>query len=131
MRIPKSVLDEMVDHARQEKPLECCGLLAGKGDLVTRIYRLENDEKSPSAYRAVPEQQLKAFLEIEDLGLDLLATYHSHPETDSYPSRVDIENAYFGGMLTVIVSLNGENPAIQAFWISQKGKITEETIHVV
>src|ERR1044071_3464391 len=42
LRISKTILDEMVDHARALDPFECCGLLAGKDGTVSRHYRITN-----------------------------------------------------------------------------------------
>ncbi len=120
----------MINHAKKTRPDECCGLLAGKDRLVTRIYRLDNDDLSPTSYRAVPRQQLQAFREIEDLGLDLLAIYHSHPNTESYPSPVDVEKAFFSEALYMIISLRDPTPQVRAFRITRSGEITEEKFEI-
>jgi proteasome lid subunit RPN8/RPN11 len=131
MRIPREILDDMVAHARQEWPYECCGLVAGKDDLATRIYRLSNQKRSRTLYLAAPEEQLQALTEMEDLGLDLLAIYHTHPDTESYPSAVDVEKAYFPEALCLIISLKMKDPQIRGFRISQNGEISEEDLEVL
>jgi len=40
--IPQSILDDMVAHARELDPYECCGLLAGTNGAVTHVYRITN-----------------------------------------------------------------------------------------
>jgi len=40
--IPQQILDDMIAHARELAPHECCGLLAGTGNVVSRIYRIKN-----------------------------------------------------------------------------------------
>jgi len=130
MRIPQSVFRDMVDHARRAWPTECCGILAGKDDVVTRIYPLENRDKSRTSYHAAPEQQLEAFTDMEDLGLDLLAVYHSHPDTESYPSPVDIEKAYFTEALYIIISLKAQNLQARAFRVNRSKMISEEEFEV-
>ncbi len=120
----------MLIHAKREWPVECCGLLAGKNGIATRIYRLENQDRSRTSYLAVPEQQLQAFTEMEDLGVDLLALYHSHPDTESYPSPVDIEKAYFTEALYIIISLKEPTPRARAFRIARGGEITEEKLEI-
>jgi proteasome lid subunit RPN8/RPN11 len=131
IRIAHVVCQEMIHHAREEWPAECCGLLAGKDGMATRIYPLENLERSPSSYQADPLQQLKALREIEDLGLDLLAIYHSHPHTECYPSRVDIEKAYDPDATYVIVSLKEPICPIRAFRIDREGRVSEEVFEVL
>jgi proteasome lid subunit RPN8/RPN11 len=131
IRIPQAVFLDMVNHAKKEWPIECCGLLAGRDGLVTRIYRLDNQERSQTSYLAAPEQQFHAFTELEDRGLDLLAIYHSHPDTECYPSRTDIEKAYFTEAIYMIVSLKERTSRVRAFRINPTGAVTEEEFEVV
>ena len=42
LKIPQQILDELVAHARELAPYECCGLLAGKDGTVTHHYRIKN-----------------------------------------------------------------------------------------
>jgi proteasome lid subunit RPN8/RPN11 len=131
MKIAREIFDDMVAHARQEWPYECCGLLAGKGGLATKIYRLSNQKRSRTLYLAAPEEQLRALTEMEDHGLDLLAIYHSHPDTESYPSAVDVEKAYFPEALCLIISLKMKDPRVRGFWIAQNREISEEALEVL
>lgn len=130
MRIPRAIFREMVDHAKKDWPSECCGLLAGKDDLVTRIYPLDNQDGSRVSYLADPQQQFLAFREIEDFGLELLAIYHSHPDTESYPSQMDIEKAFYTEALYIIISLENPEGEVKAFRISREGEIVEERFEI-
>ena len=40
--IPQHILDDIVAHARELDPYECCGFLAGNGQTVSRVYRIKN-----------------------------------------------------------------------------------------
>jgi len=126
IRIPRALFQNMTELAMEEKPIECCGLLAGKDGVVMRIYPLENQDRSPSSYFAAPEQELHALTEMGDFGLDLLAIYHSHPDTESYPSPMDIEKAAFTEVAYIIISLKEQTPRVRAFRITPSGEITEE-----
>ena len=42
MRIAAAHLEEIVAHAREDLPNECCGLVGGKGDEVTSVHRTRN-----------------------------------------------------------------------------------------
>ncbi len=130
IRISRALFQRMIDHAKQVWPTECCGLLAGKDGVVTRIYPLENREGSRVSYQADPEQQFRAFQEIEDLGLDLLAIYHSHPDTESYPSKVDREKAFYSEVLHIIISLKDGADQVRAFRIPRGRKIIEERLEI-
>ena len=46
IRIPKSIYLEMIEHAKKESPLECCGILGGKDYTVEKAFELQNAEKS-------------------------------------------------------------------------------------
>jgi proteasome lid subunit RPN8/RPN11 len=121
---------ELVLHAEQQLPHECCGLLAGRDGRVERVYRGTNVDHSPYTYLMDPREQLAAFKDMEAAGLDLLAIYHSHTHTPAYPSRTDVAKAYYPDALYLIVSLaNREAPEIRAFRLAD-GKISEEQVIV-
>ena len=42
LSIPQQILDDVVAHARELDPFECCGFLAGTNNTVTRVYRIKN-----------------------------------------------------------------------------------------
>ena len=66
--------EEMIRHARREYPDEACGLLAGKAcpeqsrrdGRVEKVYQMTNAAHSPVTYRLDPEEQYRAFMEIEE-----------------------------------------------------------------
>ncbi len=49
-----------------------------------------------------PEEQLKAFLLVEDKGWDILAIYHSHPHGIDKPSATDYDELTFPGIIYLI-----------------------------
>ena len=65
IRIPKTIYQEMLDHARREWPLECCGILSGRDKTVQKAFELQNAEESPVLYSMSPREQLKVFEEME------------------------------------------------------------------
>ena len=40
--IPRSITEEMIAHAREEAPNECCGVLTGRDGAVAAAYRAKN-----------------------------------------------------------------------------------------
>ena len=44
LEIPEDLLNRIIEHARQEYPLESCGILAGKNGKISRFYPLGNKE---------------------------------------------------------------------------------------
>lgn len=124
--IPDLLLEEVIDHARREQPLECCGLLAGHiadgiGTVTTR-FELGNDAASATEYQSNARDMLFAFRAMRERGLELLAIYHSHPTSDPVPSRRDIEcNTYGETAAHVIVGLASAAPVVKTWWLTETG----------
>lgn len=130
MKINKVYLSEMVQHCQKDYPNEACGILAGKDGKIERIYRMTNADKSSKTFFMDPKEQLKVMKEIRNLGLEMVGIYHSHPETEAYPSAHDVELAFYPEVSYVIVSLKDKNsPNIRSFKI-EEGKITEEELKI-
>ena len=128
--LEKKFAEEMITHAREESPNEACGLLAGKGGRVLKLYRCQSLEKSPYRYFLDPKEQLRIMREIDEKGWELLGIYHSHTITGAYPSRTDVELAFYPDVLYFIVSLaESGGPTIRAFRIVG-GKVTEEELRI-
>ena len=125
LRVSRRDLLQMIQHLEASLPNEGCGLMAGIGDRVLRIYEIDNDLESPFAYEMVPQQQLDAMLDLEERGWDLLAIYHSHPSGPEAPSAVDVSKAYYPEAAYVIVSfMRPSQPVVKAYSIN-KSKIQE------
>lgn len=121
--LSRALVDEMVTHASALYPEEACGLLAGQDGRATRFYPVENIHHSPVAYEMEPVQQIRAMLDIEAAGLELLAIYHSHPHGPARPSPTDVALAYYPDQVQLILSLaERERPALDAFTI-RDGKV--------
>src|SRR5439155_20950206 len=131
MRIARAVLDEIVAHAREEAPNECCGMLAGEDGRATRVYRAHNAEASPLRYTIHPQDQIRIMMEIEKRGEGLAAIYHSHTKTAAEPSQTDINLAEnWPDPLYLICSLaDPENPDVRGFSI-RESRVEEVDLHV-
>lgn len=113
----------MIAHAHSERPLECCGLLAGhiaEGvGTVTMWFAVKNDAASPTEYFSNPRDMLTAFRTMRERGLELLAIYHSHPTSAAVPSHRDIDSNTYGETAAhVIVSLTNAEPVVRAWWLT-------------
>jgi [CysO sulfur-carrier protein]-S-L-cysteine hydrolase len=121
VRIASGVLDEIVAHARDEAPNECCGLLGGRDGRATSVRRGENLHHSPLRFEiANPLPLLNA---IEDAGEELVAIYHSHTRSEAYPSQTDVNLARFWpDPLWLICSLaDPDRPVVRGFEIRDGG----------
>ena len=129
-RLEKRYAEEMIAHARAEAPNECCGILAGKDGMITKLFRATNAERSPVRYNIDSQELLKIYREIERKGWELLGIYHSHPQSQAYPSLTDVQLALWPDSICFIVSLMGERrPQISAFHIVN-GVVSEEKLEV-
>ena len=135
MKLSPGLAETIIVHAREEFPNECCGLVAGRDGVATRVLPAINTEGTPFMYVMDPREQMDLMDQIEDSGEDLLAIYHSHTRSAAYPSTTDVELAFFAEPLYVIVSLQDENtPVIRAFHLERSAaegeQITEEPLDI-
>lgn len=119
MRIAGRLLDEIVAHAREEAPNECCGMVAGEDGRATRVHRARNAFGSPLRYEVHPQDQFRITTEIEERGEEIAAIYHSHTRSEAYPSQTDVNlAANWPGPLYLICSLaDPGQPDVRAFAI--------------
>ncbi len=131
IEITQSHHDEIIAHAREDYPNECCGLLFGVNGRAERLLRMENVEHSPLTYRVDSQKLLEAFQAMEEIGLDLVGIYHSHTHSPAEPSRTDIALAGYPDAHYLIVSLaNQDEPVLRAFLINN-GVVVEQPIKIV
>lgn len=120
--LQKEHFEEIVAHAREASPHECCGLIGGTaGGAAQTIYRTRNIAADPLvAYEAAPEDLFAAQRAMRQQGEELLAIYHSHPRSsDPQPSATDVRLAYYPTAVYLIVGL-GRGPCLRAFQISER-----------
>ena len=117
MKISQGMVDEMVAHAREDVPNECCGMIGGRDGVAERVLRVVNAAASPLRYEMDPQGQLDALKEIEADGGELLGIYHSHTRSAAYPSQTDVNQAQnWPEQVYVIVSLaDADAPDVKAF----------------
>ena len=120
------VREQMIAHAREQFPKECCGMLAGVDGKPVKVVRATNSEDSEFRYRVDDQDLLKFLRDSDDNGWDFLAVYHSHTRSEAYPSPTDVRLASnWPDPYYVLVSLEDqENPVVRAFRITD-GEISE------
>ena len=127
MVIPAAMRDEMVAHARAGLPNEACGILAGRDGEAERFFPATPDEPSPYYYRIEAHEQLRILDEIDAAGLDVVGIYHSHVASPAYPSRTDVEQAFWPQATYVIVSLAGGGAEVRGYRIAD-GDVEEQPL---
>lgn len=123
MHVRRSVVDAIVEHARREAPLECCGLLIGTGDEIVESRPARNLEASAVVYLVDPQDHFAAIRYARVRGLTILGAYHSHPRSPAQPSPTDIRDANDPDFVHVIVSLAHAEPQVAAFRIANAESI--------
>ena len=93
---------QMLSHILACLPEEACGLIAGTGNRAEAVLPVTNEMHSPYRFRMLPEEQLKAFMWLDEHNLDLLAVFHSHPTGPDHPSETDMAEFEYPGVITVI-----------------------------
>ena len=109
INIPAAVVRDILAHAREEAPRECCGLLVGKGDSIARSVRARNIDSKATRYRIDPQDHFAAIRSARADALEVVGAYHSHPASAPIPSATDVAEANSGSdFFHVIVSLVNE-----------------------
>lgn len=126
--IPKQIFDEMLSYCRENYPNEACGILAGKDNEVSKIYKMKNIENSPVTYMLDSKEQFKVMKEIRQSNLSMLAIFHSHPSSVAYPSQRDIELAFYEDVVYIIISLMGDEAIVKGYLIKSK-EVKEVWLH--
>jgi proteasome lid subunit RPN8/RPN11 len=103
--LPRALVLEVFQHARECYPEECCGLLTGADarDPLrvvrctnvqnTRVARGESDLDARRAFWIDDQELFNALRGAEQNGERLVVVYHSHVDTAAYLSFTDLEGA--------------------------------------
>lgn len=138
VKLPRAFVDEMIAHARDEAPNECCGIIAGVNGAAMKLYRAINKAASPYRYEVDPKDLFRISKDIDANDWDVFAIYHSHLATPARPSETDIRLAFYPEAYYLLVSLSDPNkpdispekPDLRAYRIID-GEVTEEDIEYV
>ncbi len=126
--IPTHVLDQIRSQAVEEAPNEACGYLRGSDGIVTGAVRLTNVDASPEHYSLDPAEQFAALKGARERNEQLLAVYHSHPETPARMSDEDIKLARDPNMIYVIHSL--ADGRTRGFRVDREKRVTDVAIEI-
>lgn len=136
LRIPRAHLDAILAHAHEGAPDEVCGLLAGRAGaherVVDRVFRVRNAHPRPRAeYLLDPAEHLKLTLHVEDeLGLEVIGFYHSHPAGPALFSATDAARASWPGASYLLIHLVPTEGYLSARWDAERGRFVDEEILV-
>lgn len=107
------VLRALRRQARETFPEECCGFLFGRsaesGASVEAVLPARNEapESRGSRYLISPEAVLLARRRAQDLGIEVVGYYHSHPDGTAEPSGHDAEHAWPATSYLIVPAAGG------------------------
>ena len=106
----KKILSE---YSENQKPNESCAILFGKNDKVLDLFLTENIEKSPVNFTISNKQLIEGYKIAEEKKMDVIGIFHSHPDSDAYPSNTDKKFMYSNPVPWIIYS--GINKNFRAY----------------
>ena len=117
VRLSPRAARTMVEHARQERPRECCGLLVGARSRITAAVPMPNLARGRTRYRVDPAAHiaLQRVLRVIAPRTAIVGVYHSHPHGRAVPSETDIAEALYPDWIHVIIGLQGGRPKTRGF----------------
>lgn len=122
MRITLDILRAIEAHGEATYPEECCGFLLGhaspEGNIITALCQVENaqGEQRERRFLMGPDDYRRADQAARQQQVDVVGTYHSHPDHPAKPSATDLAHATFPGFTYVIVSIQNSKAATLTAW---------------
>lgn len=137
LRLDRATYDGIVAHAKRDHPIEACGVVVGPAgsDRAERLIEMVNAAGSPTFYEFDSSDLFRLYKEMDDRDEEPVVIYHSHTETEAYPSRTDIGLAMEPNAHYVLVSTrehgNNDGPVEFRSYRIVDGEVTEEEVEVV
>ena len=117
----KKILSE---YSENQKPNESCAILFGKNNQVLDLFLTENIEESPVNFTISNKQLIEGYKVAEEKKMDVIGIFHSHPNSDAYPSNTDKKFMLSNPVVWIIYS--GINKNFKAYLL--ESDIIEITI---
>jgi len=122
--ISKIHIDILSKHAKEALPNESCAILFGKTEKdnfrVKDLFLTMNIENSPVNFTISNDELIKGYQEAEKRNLDVVGIFHSHPESEAYPSATDQKFMEINSVPWVIFS--NQNEQFRAYVFESKVK---------
>ena len=128
--ITREAVERIYAQTRAEAPREACGMLGGSGLHATIAYPTKNADTSNITYSIDPQEAFSVIKQMRADAVDFIAGYHSHPETEAFPSPTDKGKAGDSELVYVIVSLRRpDQPELRAYLIDG-GEVEELDVQI-
>jgi len=120
----------LLDHSNKEEPNESCAILYGnkngEKNIVKKIWLTENIDSSPVEFTLSYEQTLEMYKKSEELNLEIIGIFHSHPKGEAYPSNTDKKFMEINQNEYVWIIYSGINKNFKAFNLKSEILIEEK-----
>ncbi len=133
LTIHTKLVNAMITQARQDHPIETCGIIAGpvKSNLPLRLIPMRNIAQSEDFFEFDSQQQLQVWREMEQRNEEPVVIYHSHTHSQAYPSHTDVQYATEPQAHYIIISTDQtDEDEIRSFRIVEK-MVIEERVRIV
>ncbi|SHL12643.1 Proteasome lid subunit RPN8/RPN11, contains Jab1/MPN metalloenzyme (JAMM) motif [Nitrosospira sp. Nsp11] len=133
LTIHTKLVEAMITQAHKDHPIETCGIIAGPQgcNLPLRLIPMRNAARSAVFFKFDPNQQLQVWRDMEARDEEPIVIYHSHTDTQAYPSRTDVKFAAELRAHYVIIPTNPiYGDEIRSFRICD-GMVTEERVRML
>ncbi|HSG83638.1 MAG TPA: M67 family metallopeptidase [Nitrosopumilus sp.] len=111
----KKILSE---YSENQKPNESCALLFGKDNTVMDLFLTENIEKSPVNFTISNKQLIEGYKIAEEKHMQVIGIFHSHPDSEAYPSNTDKKFMQSNPVAWIIYS--GINKNFRAYFLESE-----------
>ena len=124
IKISQSDKKTLSEYSENQKPNESCAILFGKKDQVSDLFLTKNIEESSTNFTISNDQLIEGYKMAEEKELEVVGIFHSHPNSDSFPSNTDKKFMQSNPAVWIIYS--GVNKNFRAFIL--ESDITEISI---
>jgi proteasome lid subunit RPN8/RPN11 len=145
LKITQEHLNQILTHAEQIYPEECCGILLGKisdySKIIVEVWPTENTWNKDDSielfnrqgskkdrFTIAPEILLKAQKEARDRQLNIIGIYHSHPNHPAIPSEFDRAIAWPEYSYIIVSVIQGKAKDIFSWILDDDRQFKQEKI---
>ncbi len=129
IKIPENIFKKIIEHSKNDYPIEACGYLVGINENVIDIIKMRNIDESKEHFTFDPKEQFQAVKYARSKGANLIAVYHSHPNSPARMSNEDIRLANDTSIKYLIYSVSEDK--LKCFSIDKEKNVTEVPIEII
>ena len=111
--LSQSIKKILTQHAENVNPNESCAILYGNDNVVSEVFLTKNIEESSVNFTISNEELIEGYKIAEEKKLEVIGIFHSHPNSDAYPSNTDKKFMHSNPVAWIIYS--GINKNFKAY----------------